>query len=159
LHCLQHRDTKENNLDVHFEFTPENLKVRKYIVIKYMVMSKGNLFLNVLASHQLLKSINIMKGTLWLTDLAVLSLCTHNCNPCTSRNICTFVCYLLISRTEKMLRFCSICSHQVKKWKICKLVSPYNYVQSEVTWILLLIYNQNFYSYVIESHMTPVYLT
>jgi len=38
-----------------------------------MVMSKGNLFLNVLGSHQLLKSMNIMKGTFWLTDLAVLS--------------------------------------------------------------------------------------
>jgi hypothetical protein len=36
-------------------------------------MSKGNLFLNVLANHQLLKSNIIMKGTLWLTDLAVLS--------------------------------------------------------------------------------------
>jgi len=33
LHSLQHRDSKENNLDVHFEFTPENLKVRKYIVM------------------------------------------------------------------------------------------------------------------------------
>jgi len=38
-----------------------------------MVMRKGNLFLNVLVSHQLLKSIIIMKSTLWLTDLAVLS--------------------------------------------------------------------------------------
>jgi hypothetical protein len=28
LRSLQHRDTKENNPDVHFEFTPENLKVR-----------------------------------------------------------------------------------------------------------------------------------
>ena len=36
-------------------------------------MSKVKLFLKVLASHQLLKSINIMKGTLWLTDVAVLS--------------------------------------------------------------------------------------
>jgi hypothetical protein len=26
---FQHRDTKDNNPDVHFEFTPENLKVRE----------------------------------------------------------------------------------------------------------------------------------
>lgn len=36
-------------------------------------MSKGKLFLNVPANYQLLKNINIMKGTFWLTDLAVLS--------------------------------------------------------------------------------------
>jgi hypothetical protein len=32
LHSLQHRETKENNPDVRFEFTPENLKVRKYAI-------------------------------------------------------------------------------------------------------------------------------